>query len=288
MEKRYGKLAGFIPLDVMSSLRNRAEKVLDDLNTRYFPAMDKNEFCGIYGQSVPTKLSRCAAYRFLTENVRDQLMAYLVPAARDFWGPGDYKFFSIFYLRMTRSEQSSRHYDSQPHYDRSYCAYAYTFWIPPEKIDARTGGICVFPDASAEIFIKQQYELGKCNDYTSYSHNHEDIDHGTADYCIFNHLIPGDVFTFDSNVLYGALKGSNRRLSLDVRLFLKKDNQGNHKNCDLVSEYEHSHDQFNSFNLHAMGDETEPQKAIGRPGDQGRHLMSGHPWREECAWRDTK
>ena len=30
MEKRYGKLAGIVPLDVVSSLRNRAEKVLDD------------------------------------------------------------------------------------------------------------------------------------------------------------------------------------------------------------------------------------------------------------------
>ena len=112
MEKRYGKLAGIIPLDVVSSLRNRAEKVLDDLNTQYFPEMDKKDFYGIYGQSIPTKLSRCAAYRFLTENIKDQLMAYLFPAARDFWGSGDYKFFPIFYLRMSRSEKSSRHYDS--------------------------------------------------------------------------------------------------------------------------------------------------------------------------------
>ncbi len=239
------KLEHVLPPTVVFDMRERAVRILDELRDEYFPGRDIAE---VYGQSVPTRLSRIAAYRFLDKLTRDDLMEFLVPAACEFWGPGEYQFYPAFYLRLTPAA-SAPFYSSQPHYDRTFNASAYSFWIPLVEINEETGGLCLYEDWVGH-YIEQELKQGRCNTYDDYLEHHETIDAMTQDSIVTEAMSPGDVFTFDSDVLHGATAG--QRLSLDVRLFLASDNEGN-KVCDLVDALEANHDAMRRVNLERLG-----------------------------------
>jgi len=102
---------------------------------------------------------------------------------------------------------------SQPHFDRTFGAYAYSFWIPLDDCQSLTG----FPD-----WVQHFLRANKINSMQDYLDQHAAVDAMLGDMVETQDMKRGDVMTFDSTELHAALQG--RRMSIDVRLYCEADN----------------------------------------------------------------
>lgn len=306
-QKNYGKISRVIPKDLVRKIRARTLETLAEIRADYFPGMDDETFYGEYRQSLPSKLSRAVAYRAITRELTDELVPYLRLAASAWWGAAEYTLFPVFYVRVSSPSNAGSHLlDSQPHYDRTFNAHAYTFWIPLEDVDRESGGICLFPDPELENIFIDHDEAKNRYDYEGYKKNHAAIDPLIQGRFEFYDLEPGDVVTFDSNVLHGATRPiSRRRLSLDVRLIQIEEQDDNNSILRLLSLFQEYHDASNALNLYELGDGIGAKRILVKKGIQerlpnsmmdalnvfssqsgfsSRKLLEASPWHAEYSW----
>jgi hypothetical protein len=303
---KYGEIKNVIPKDVIFQLRTRTLDIIEALRIAYFPDLDTDEVMARYMHSKPSRFSRAVAYRLFDKTTIDTLLPHLKNAARSFWGEKTFTFYPVFYVRYSPASLGGNHFlDSQPHYDRSFQCFAYSFWIPLEQSNESTGGICLFTDEDLVSAFVQ--DSGKNSyDFLSYKDNSEKLDPLLRDKSITFTLDEGDVVTFDSDLLHGATRPiSKARFSFDVRLICLDDQEPGSCAPDLINTFNAHVDVSNAMNLMSLGDplganavvsnldfDTLPQvmkktlsdlKAtsdLPSPND----LFDASPWYTEYAW----
>jgi hypothetical protein len=210
-------------------LGNKLEAVVTQIHQDYFPEVDYDDFwesC-VFHESTVMKI---AAYRFanstLINNLKQKIIGVVSSLDTENNLVPNYLFHPIFYTRLTRpagfSSQPGKSplLDSQPHFDRSFDVYAYSFWLALRRADQESGGLCFF-DSSSEVQNEFSISWGEKNkyNYSTYVDSSERLDPIIRDHIVHPCLIAGEAYLFDSNCLHAATKSKSKiRASFDFRV----------------------------------------------------------------------
>jgi len=291
-------------------LDHKLEAVVTQIHQDYFPDMDYDNFwesC-VFHESTVMKI---AAYRFANSVLIDNLKQKVVRVVDSLYTENNlvsnYLFHPIFYTRLTKpaglSSQpdlnKSPFLDSQPHFDRSFNVYAYSFWLALREADQESGGLCFF-DSNSEVQNEFLISWGEKNryNYSTYVDASEKLDPIIRDHIIHPCLMAGEAYLFDSNCLHAATKSKSKiRASFDFRvmpdsLFCELDERGK-KIFQLVNN---DLNFSNAMNLIILGD--IKGALIAYPEIQSRLGMSSNDLiktysryspnipRQKFSWRD--
>ena len=203
------------------------EKVINEFLSDYLPEVKYEEFICNYTnhESITMKI---IAYRFYLEliniNFFDIVISKLVNL--NIFKKNEIKKHPVFYLRISSPDKSINSLlESQPHYDRSYNLFAYSYWLALKNINQSTGGLCFF-NQSSEIKTMFEVPWGEPNrfNFDKYYQSHNIIDPIIRNSIIHPNLRAGKAYMFDSNVLHGATKPlSDIRISFDFRFLTKNE-----------------------------------------------------------------
>ena len=211
-----------IPIDFVTTLRLRAESVLEGIYNDYFSHKSFPQFQSQHLGHTSLAM-KIAAYRFATAEILMQLKELLRPHVERIYGATDLLIHPIFYLRFSfpgvyySEKQNAAFLDSQPHYDSSYGIEAFTIWMGLDDVDGETGGLRWF--STPEIL--DHFSMGSGNRYNhiSYWEATPSIDPMLRRGTVSPAVSAGDVLTFDTSVLHGGTKPrTKRRVSFDFRL----------------------------------------------------------------------
>lgn len=240
-------------------LSDRASQCLHQLHQDYLPQISTEDFfCNYMGHtSVYAKL---LAYRFFTTEIFLKLRDRIQNKVKGLYGPGELLLHPIFYLRfafpgnMSPVKYRDSFLGSQPHYDRAYSLYAFSFWTALENIDEQTGGLCFFSSKEViDVFkpgVKNRYNLDLYNEAAA------KLDPLIKSAYVQPSLLPGSILTFDSNTLHGATKPTTKdRVSMDFRLVWASEvEKGDPKTREIVRVFNTSPTYCNAMNLLSLKD----------------------------------
>ena len=303
---KYGDIRNVVPSTIIADLQERTLRTIDELHETYFPQMTNREVMERYMHSKPSRFSRAVAYRVFTQETINALVPHLTDAALGFWGDKKFTFYPVFYVRYSLADAGGTHLlDSQPHYDRSFDCYAYSFWVPLVDSNVETGGICLFPDEDLVHEFVQENGNNRF-DFMGYMKNADTLDPMIRDKAVTFALSAGDVVTFDSDLLHGATRPTTKpRFSFDVRLLSLDDQKPNCCAPDLIKLFNQHVDCSNAMNLLTLGDPIGAQAIIdtldinampeamqktlhdvraSQDLPPSEDLFEGSPWRTEYTW----
>lgn len=183
----------------------------------------------VFNESLVMK---CFAYRFANSEIMKLLRDRCVNAISSECSGSfsddlkDAFIHPIFYARISNpgvshsAEREKAFLDSQPHYDRAFGVYAYSFWLAINQANKDSGGLCFFSSNGKDMkhFHAGWGESNQYN-YDGYLENYEQLDKAIKDKCIHPDIKAGQCYMFNSNVLHAATKPlSKKRASFDFRL----------------------------------------------------------------------
>jgi hypothetical protein len=242
-------------------LHDRALSCLHQLHQDYLPEKSFEDFFRDH-MGHTSLFAKLLAYRFFTTDIFYQLKASLERQVENIYGPGTLLLHPIFYLRFSFHGESApikyrkAFLDTQPHYDRAFNLYAFSFWTALVDIDAETGGLCSFE--GPEVFELFRHDQKNRYNLDLYVENAATLDPILQPACVQPPLKAGSMFTFDSNVLHGATKSqspSKYRLSLDFRLIWTQEAaKGTDHVQQLIQLFNQSPSYCNANNLLYLGD----------------------------------
>jgi hypothetical protein len=304
--QKYSALKNVLPNALINELHDKAMQTTETLRLTYFPEMSMRETLEKYKHSTPSRFSRAVAYRMMDSETIRTLKPLIEVAASSFWGQKEYLFYPVYYVRLSPGRSSGSHLlDSQPHYDKSFGCHAYSFWIPLQVSNRETGGICLYPDTDVAAEYVRRNENNR-NDFNSYRENSAELDPVLQDNATTYDLEPGDVVTFDSDMLHGATRpGTKDRISFDIRLLSLSEQPKEACSPDLITLFNEHIDVSNALNLMALGDKMGARDILAKmdqddlPQDirdilqtfssrtdlpSPDNLFEISPWQSEYAW----
>ncbi len=239
------------------NIKQAALSSIDSLYYDYFADDSYSSFeeNHLYNEAVVMK---AAAYRFATPEVLQKLFKAAIAAS----GLTEYDYVShpVFYMRISKpsikeTSDNNAILDSQPHYDRSFGIFSYSFWLALEEASIETGGLCFFDDSIEHIF-KTDWTMPNKYNYDKYLENHTEIDLLIKDHIIYPDLKAGWAYKFDSDTLHAATKPrTSVRLSFDFRISEKAKLEGLDKRSKNIFESFNSNIALsNAKNLKLLGD----------------------------------
>jgi len=239
-------------------LRIKLEDTIAGLRNRYFPTLDDDEFMltHCFHESV---FMKCVAFRFLNTEIFSSLRNAVSLATHGVVSATEYLYHPVFYTRFSSPhvQYNSAYLDTQPHYDKSFQAFAYSFWLGLCDISSDTGGLCFFRQNRdlERLFEVDSSGTNKFN-YTKYVDLHQQLDSLLIENCIPPTLTAGQAFWFDSNVLHAATKPRTLpRLSLDFRLVQRGSINSTTSSFSKIVSVINSNLEFsNAMNLFSLGD----------------------------------
>src|SRR5688572_16917060 len=131
-EGRWRTLPDVLTATYVKELHDRASECLNQLRQDYLPQLSMEEFFRDY-MGHTSLYAKLLAYRFFTTDIFKHLQASLKDRVALYHGAGELLFHPIFYLRfsypgeMYPVKYRESFLGSQPHYDRSYSLYAFSF-----------------------------------------------------------------------------------------------------------------------------------------------------------------
>ena len=281
---------------ILFNIKQLALASIDSIYYDYFSNESYESFQEnhLFHESVVMK---CAAYRFASPEVTKELFSAAIRACE--FNEEDYIFHPVFYLRISKPTINNALLDSQPHYDRSFGLFAYSFWLALEDASTDTGGLCFFED-SVESFFKVDWNEPNIYNYDKYMCNYKEIDALIKGMIIPPELDAGAAYMFDSNTLHGATKPKTAvRLSFDFRIAEKSSvSDLDLRSKTIFNTYKDGVALSNAKNLRLLGD------FIGAERLQKKYLLSASlinninahtdislpknklSWRTEYSWID--
>jgi len=304
--QKFSAIRNVIPQATINNLHDRTLAIVEDLRTTYFPDLSDQDVLENYMHSKPSRFSRAVALRLMDSQTIAVIQPDLTSAANGFWGEKDYVFYPVFYVRLSPCHTPGTHLlDSQPHYDKSFGCYAYSFWMPLQTSNEETGGICLYPDEDVAREYVRRNENNR-NDFLSYRDNSADLDQPLRGNAKVFSLEPGDVVTFDSDMLHGATRpGTRNRISFDVRLLSLAEQPEDSCPSRLINLFNSHIDLSNALNLMSLGDPDGAAMALQKVDEAAlpdqmasvltafrartnfpnpKDLFDASPWQSEYAW----
>jgi ectoine hydroxylase-related dioxygenase (phytanoyl-CoA dioxygenase family) len=241
-------------------LFNLKQAALSSIDSLYFDYFNNESYASfeenhLYNEAV---IMKAAAYRFATPEVISQLFSAAVKAGG--YTEDEYVSHPVFYMRVSKPTMNiiannNAILDTQPHYDRSFGIFSYSFWLAIEDATVDTGGLCFFDDSVEHIFNIDWNSPNKYN-YDKYLLNYEDIDRKIKNHIVYPDLKAGSAYMFDSNTLHAATKARTAvRLSFDFRIAEKaKVKELENRSKDIFNAYNSNIALSNAKNLMLLGD----------------------------------
>jgi hypothetical protein len=274
----YYHLKSVLPADFVSDLRSRAEKLFEQVHDEYFAQIPLDDFRVLCQKE--SLISRILTFRFMSNAFVESLRKWVTPKLHEIMGRDDEQFVlcPYFYLRFCwpqiylSAKHEAAYLYTEPHYDTALGVEGYSMWIPLEKADAETGGLCFFSDEQ----LYQRIPRGTRNVYSisRYLDDASQIDPYLKDKEIQPDIEAGELFVFDTHTLHGATKPkTRRRLSLNMRLilesFLAKGTPEVQALCRTVDQ---QLDICNAMNLALLGDHLGAKASLAKVPSSQRSL----------------
>jgi hypothetical protein len=268
--------------DEVESLCASVEQEIEALKQDYFSDLTDERFGSdyIFHESVVMKAlayrwATAERFQFLANKAANVLSGHRNVSQTD---PNDFYVHPIFYLRKSkanyvRDERTrSVFLDGQPHYDRSFGVFAFTFWLSLRDASKNTGGLAFFKD-DPKLNEKFMTAWGQKNKYSydKYIDAHEKLDQILIDKVIDPNIKAGQAYLFHSNVLHGSTKAlTEARLSFDFRL-IHRDDLKNASSADqsLILKFNEDIDLSQSYGLVALGDTAASSQHLRRDDLEG-------------------
>jgi hypothetical protein len=207
---------------------------------------------------------KAAAYRFASPEIMKELFDSVISEGG--LNLKDYLLHPVFYLRISKPNLTNNALlDSQPHYDRSFGIYSYSFWLALEDASIESGGLCFFHDSVEDIFKIDWNSPNKYN-YDKYLEDHKNIDSKISNKIIYPNIKAGSAYKFDSNILHAATKSlSEVRLSFDFRIVEKnKLIDADDRTKKIFYSFNDNIALSNAKNLKLLGDEIGMNRLISK------------------------
>jgi len=279
-------------------LAQRLMEVIQSIKSDYFNTISMEQFYQeyIFHESVVMK---CVAMRFATEELWNKLKHKIDQEGEGIDKSQPVYFHPIFYARFSSAEyklESSVFLDSQPHYDRAFGLYAFSYWLALKQANKASGGLCFFSENHKvnDEFTVDWSQKNKYN-YDLYVDSFSRLDPFIKESCIHPDLDAGQAYQFDSNILHAATKPiSDDRLSFDFRFFQKCSLESLDDNVRrIIENFNKNINLSNALNLIVMGD---IKGALRLAGDAKQYLDVVKPkydinksyqkfsWQDEYSW----
>ena len=287
-------------------LFNLKQAALSSISSIYYDYFFSDDYLyfednHLYNEAVVMK---AAAYRFATPEVMTQLFKHAVKSSS--FEADDYIIHPVFYLRISKPKvnsllNSEAILDSQPHYDRSFGAFSYSFWLALEDATMESGGLCFFNDSVEPIFSVDWKTPNKYN-YDKYLQTYTEIDSHIRDELIYPNVNAGSAYRFDSNALHAATKSRSRvRLSFDFRITEKnKIADLDQRTKKIFYAFNENIALSNAKNLKLLGDDIGVKRYVQKYSLISHELVdlssmtnilipqNKLSWRTEYAWIDKE
>jgi hypothetical protein len=271
-------IVDLLTADEAATLAAAFEYEITIIKNDYFPDLSEEDFGSnfIYHESV---LMKAIAYRWANS---ERLKFLAARAAGILSGHNavlevnstEFYIHPIFYLRESKSsharDERTRNVflDSQPHYDRSFGVFAFTFWVALRAASTKTGGLAFFEDTpSINDHFKTTWGEKNNYNYEKYVNYHEILDPILMEHVIDPNIKAGQAYLFHSNILHGATKPiSATRQSFDFRIIHRDDlKRASSADRELILRFNDDIDLSHCYGLVAMGDQVGVDRHPKRP-----------------------
>ncbi|MEQ8733915.1 MAG: phytanoyl-CoA dioxygenase family protein [Rhodospirillaceae bacterium] len=309
LSDKFPEVVDLLSIDEVSEFAASAEQEIKSMKEDYFNDLSDEKFGAdyIFHESV---IMKALAYRWATADRFDLLAEKAVAAlnnsnnvreaCRD-----DFLVHPIFYLRQSKpgyvrdNIKRQALLDGQPHYDRAFGVFAFTFWVALRDASIETGGLAFFKNSN-ELDKEFKIDWGDRNkyNYDKYVDACSSLDQLLSETLIHPRIDAGSAYLFHSNILHGSTKAlKDTRLSFDFRLIHKDDlNTASKEDQYLIMKFNEDINLSHCYGLHFLGDSKGIERHPSR-SDVVNNILDRLPvaadikipqqllrWRFEYAW----